>query len=145
VDVYAQELDKPDQRRPIIHAMDNRFSVVNHEGSLHPTDNAAPNYRVVKISINDPAPDHWKTILPEGKDMISGTRSSAGNFLSCPHDVMTKTRIFTLDGRQAGDRLSRARLRHQRAGSRRLEQRLLAQSRSTFRRRFIITMRPRKD
>ena len=106
VDVYAQELDEPDQKvRPIIHAMDNRFSVVNYEGDLYAlTDNEAPNYRVVKISIDDPHPSRWKTIVPEGKDVISSISIVGGKlFLSGLHDVVTQTRIFTLDGRQTGE------------------------------------------
>ncbi len=106
VDVYAQELDEPDQHiRAIIHAMDNRFSVVNYEGDLYAlTDNEAPNYRVVKISIDDPHPSHWKTIIPEGKDVISSISIVGGKlFVSGLHDVVTQTRVFTLDGKQTGE------------------------------------------
>ena len=106
VDVYAQELDEPDQKvRPIIHAMDNRFSVVNYEGDLFAlTDNEAPNYRVVKISIDDPHPAQWKTIVPEGKDVISNISIVGGKlFVTGLHDVVTQTRIFTLDGKQTGE------------------------------------------
>ncbi|MEP6686363.1 MAG: prolyl oligopeptidase family serine peptidase, partial [Verrucomicrobiota bacterium] len=105
VDVYAQELDEPDQKvRGIIHGMNNRFSVVNYEGDLFVlTDNEAPNYRVVKISIDDPHPSKWKTIVPEGKDVISNISIVGGKlFVSGLHDVVTQTRIFTLDGKETG-------------------------------------------
>ncbi len=106
VDVYAQELDKPDQKvRPVIRAIDNRFSVLNYEGDLYAlTDNEAANYRVVKISIDDPALLQWKTVVPEGKDVISSISIVGGKlFVTGLHDVITQTRIFTLDGKQIGE------------------------------------------
>ena len=105
-DVYSQELDKPDRRvRPIIHTgRDNRFSVVNHEEQiLALTDNEAPRKRVVKFLIDDPSPLNWKTIVPEGEDVISDF-SIVGDklFVSGPQGKATQTRIFTLDGTETG-------------------------------------------
>lgn len=106
IDVYSQELDKPDKRiRPIIHAMDNHFSVVNHEKDLFAlTDNEAPKNRVVKIAIDDPHPSRWTTIVPEGKDLISDI-SIVGQklFVSGVRDGVTQTRIFTLEGKEMGE------------------------------------------
>ena len=62
---------------------------MNHEDDLYAlTDNEAPNYRVVKISIDDPHPTRWKTILPEGKDVISGISIVGGRlFVSGVRDA----------------------------------------------------------
>jgi prolyl oligopeptidase len=104
-DVYAKDLRQPGAPiRPIIHGIDNRFSPTNESDNLYVmTDYQAPNYRVVKMSIADPDPQHWSNIVPEGKDVISGISIVGGKlFVTGLHDVVTETRIFTLDGHQTG-------------------------------------------
>ncbi|HEY1770575.1 MAG TPA: prolyl oligopeptidase family serine peptidase [Chthoniobacterales bacterium] len=105
VDIYAKDLRDPASPvRPIIHGIDNRFRAINHGDDLYVlTDNAAANYRVIKISIADPAPDKWQTIVPEGKDVISEFSLVGGKlFVTALHDVVTQTRIFSLEGKQVG-------------------------------------------
>ena len=105
IDIYAKDLRTPGSPiRPIIHGIDNRFLVTNFGDDLYVlTDYECPNYRVVKVKIADPQPQHWTTIVPEGKDVISGvTIVGRRLFVTGLHDVVTETRIFTLDGKQTG-------------------------------------------
>ena len=105
VDIYAQDLRSADAPiRPIVHGIDNRFEATNYGDDLYVlTDNQAENYRVVKIKMSDPAPEHWQTIVPQGKDVISAVSIVGGKlFVTGLHDVITQTRIFTLDGKPAG-------------------------------------------
>ncbi|PYY19993.1 MAG: S9 family peptidase [Acidobacteria bacterium] len=105
VDIYAKDLRKPgSELREMIHGIDSRFTPVNYDDDLYVlTDYQAENYRVVKISMNDPAPDKWQVVVPEGKDAISGISIVGGKlFVTGLHDVVTQTRIFTLDGKQTG-------------------------------------------
>ena len=105
VDIYVKDLRMADAAfRPIIHGIDNRFQPVNLEDSLYVlTDYQAENYRVVKLSLDNPAPENWQTIVPEGKDVISGISIVGGKlFITGLHDVITQTRIFTLEGKQVG-------------------------------------------
>jgi prolyl oligopeptidase len=105
VDIYMKDLRQPDSPiRPIIHGIDSRFTPVNDGDDLYVlTDYNAPNYRVMKVQIADPQPRHWTSIVPEGKDVISGISIVGGKlFVAGLHDVVTETRIFTLDGKQAG-------------------------------------------
>ena len=105
VDIYVKDLRKPDAPIvPVVHGIDNRFTAVNYGDDLYVlTDYQAENYRVVKIAIHDPAPEHWKTIVPEGKDVISEISIVGGKlFATGLHDVVTETRIFTRDGQPAG-------------------------------------------
>ena len=69
VDIYVKDLRKPDSPiRPIIHGIDNRFTPENYGDDLYVlTDYQAPNYRVVKVPIADPQPQHWTNIVPEGQ------------------------------------------------------------------------------
>jgi prolyl oligopeptidase len=105
VDVYAKDLRVADAPiKPIIHGIDNRFRVENHGDDLYVlTDYKAPKSRVIRIDMNDAMPEHWKTIVPEGKDVISSMSIVGGKlFVTGLHDVVTETRIFTLDGKPAG-------------------------------------------
>ncbi len=105
VDIYVKDLRQPDSPiRPIIHGIDNRFTPINYGDDLYVlTDYQAPNYRVVKVQIANPQPQNWTTIVPEGKNVISGVTNVGGKlFVTGLHDVVTETRIFTLDGKSAG-------------------------------------------
>ena len=105
VDIYMKDLRTPDAPiRAVIHGIDNRFSPANYGDDLYVlTDFGAPNYRVVKVPIANPDVKNWTTIVPEGKDVISGISIVGGKlFVSGLHDVVTETRIFTLDGKQMG-------------------------------------------
>jgi prolyl oligopeptidase len=105
VDIYAKDLRQANSPiRPVIHGIDNRFTPVNFGDDLYVlTDNDAPNYRVVKIEIAKSQPEHWTSVVPEGKDVISGISVVGGKlFVTGLHDVVTETRIFSLDGHQTG-------------------------------------------
>jgi len=104
-DIYAKKIRAADAPiREVIHGIDSRFTPVNYEDDLYVlTDYQADNYRVVKISIADPAPDKWRTIVPESKDAISDLSIVGGKlFVTGLHDVVTQTRIFNPDGKQVG-------------------------------------------
>ena len=105
VDLYAKDLRQPDSPiRTMVHGIDNEFYPINYEDSLYiSTDYQAPNYRVVRVDMNDPDPSKWTTIVPEGKDVISYAFVVGGKlFVTGLHDVVTQTRIYTLDGKQTG-------------------------------------------
>ncbi|HWZ81869.1 MAG TPA: prolyl oligopeptidase family serine peptidase [Terriglobales bacterium] len=106
VDFYVKDLRKAESAiRPLIRGIDNRFAPVNYGDDFYVmTDYQAPNYRVVKIETAHPEPSNWKTIVPEGKDVISDIAIVGGKlFVTGLHDVVTQTRIFTLDGKPAGN------------------------------------------
>jgi prolyl oligopeptidase len=106
VDVYAKDLRAPDASiRPVIHGIDNRFAVENHGDDFYAlTDYKAENYRVVRIHIQDPSADKWQTVVPEGKDVISDISIVGGKlFVTGLHDVVTQTRIYSLEGKQVGE------------------------------------------
>ena len=90
--------------KPVIRGIDSRFTPINYYDDLYVmTDYNAPNYRVVQVHIGDPQTQHWRTIVPEGKDVISGISIVGGSlFVTGLHDVVTETRIFTIEGKQVG-------------------------------------------
>ncbi|HLX84578.1 MAG TPA: prolyl oligopeptidase family serine peptidase [Terriglobales bacterium] len=106
VDIYVKDLRQPDSPiRPLVHGIDSRFNATNYEDDFFVlTDYQAPNYRVVKMSLAESQPQQWKTIVPEGKEVISDISIVGGKlFATGLHDVATDTRIFTLDGVHIGD------------------------------------------
>jgi prolyl oligopeptidase len=105
VDIYAQDLRTEDAPiRPIIHGIDSRFSPENYGDDLYVlTDYQAENYRIVKLNLSDPAPEHWQTIVPEGKDVIETISIVGGKlFATGLHDVISQTLIYSLEGKPAG-------------------------------------------
>jgi prolyl oligopeptidase len=106
VDVYAKDLRTPDAPiRPVIHGIDSRFLTENYGDDLYVlTDYQAEKYRVIKINMSDPSPSHWATIVPEGSDVIETFSIVGGKlFVTRLHDVITQTRVYTLDGKAAGE------------------------------------------
>jgi prolyl oligopeptidase len=105
VDIYVKDLRQPDSKvKAVIHGIDSRFTPINTYDDLYVmTDNNAPNYKVMQVHIGDPQRQHWRTIVPEGKDVISGISIVGGKlFVTGLHDVVTDTRIFSLEGKLLG-------------------------------------------
>ena len=64
----------------------------------------APNRHVFRVLLADPAREHWKEIVPEGKLAIDGV-SAAGHriFVSYLDDVHTKILQFDINGKALGE------------------------------------------
>jgi prolyl oligopeptidase len=105
VDVYTKDLRIAEAPvRPMVHGIDSRFVPENIGDDLYLlTDYQADNYRIVKLNMNRPQLEHWQTIVPEGKDVIQQMSIVGGKlFVTGLHDVVTQTRIFSLDGKPQG-------------------------------------------
>lgn len=80
----------------------NNFSVVGNDGDqiLVITDLGAPKYKLVSIDPNNADPKNWKTIIPEGKDLLEGvvTASKDGLIASYLVDASTRLRHYTKKG-----------------------------------------------
>ncbi len=106
VDVYVSDLSSPGKKfAPMIHGIDSRFSVsYAGDGNFFVlTDYKAPNGRVVKADPTNTDVDSWKTIVPEGKDVIESVSIAANKlFVSRLADVKTQTTIYALNGKRVG-------------------------------------------
>ncbi len=105
VDIYVKDLSVANAPiKPLIRGIDSRFSPENYGDDFYVlTDYQAENYRVVKVSVADPAPEHWQTVVPEGKDVIESISIVGGKlFVTGLHDVITQTQVYSLDGKPAG-------------------------------------------
>jgi prolyl oligopeptidase len=90
----------------IIPQADARLDVIGNDGPLFymKTDDAAPKGRVVVIDIRKPEKANWKTLIPEGKDVLNGVGFIGGLF-SCNYlqDAKTVVKFFNVDGKFVRD------------------------------------------
>jgi prolyl oligopeptidase len=104
VDLVFRDLTKPNQPFDIlVWGVDSRFSAEYAKGDWYVrTDYKSPNGRILRA---DPGilADEWKTIVPEGPDVIEDF-SIVGGKIYVKHlkDVKSETAVYTLDGKAAG-------------------------------------------
>ena len=104
VDIVFRDLRKKDSPFEIlVWSLDSRFRAIWAAGAWYVrTDYNAPNGRIMRA---DPGvmPEAWKTIVPEGKDVIDACSIVGGKlYVNRLKDVKTETSIYTLDGKAAG-------------------------------------------
>jgi prolyl oligopeptidase len=82
IELYVQDLQAKSPIQTIVNDIEAEFSPVFGGDALFVrTDWKAPNYRVLKVDLNNPSRDAWKEIIPEGKAVISGLSAVAGSLL----------------------------------------------------------------
>ena len=104
VDICFRDLTKPGSPfEVLVWALDSRFSTVYARGAWYVrTDYNSPNGRILRA---DPGimPEAWKTIVPEGKDVIENFSIVGGKiFVKRLKDVKSETSVYTLDGKPSG-------------------------------------------
>ena len=87
---------------PIVTNFDNEYSVVENIGNQFYvfTNYKAPRYRLVKVSLNNPAQDNWEDVLAEQKDLLEGV-SFCGNKIISNYlkNVSSKLFVHTITGK----------------------------------------------
>ena len=103
-DIVFHDLTKPDGTFEIlVWGLESRFTSFYAKGAWYvKTDYKSPNGRVL---LADPGvlPDVWKTIVPEGSDVIEDF-SIVGEkiYIERLKDVKSETTVFSLDGKPEG-------------------------------------------
>jgi prolyl oligopeptidase len=104
VDVLVKDLREPHAEIvPLVYGYDSRFrALVVGDTFYFDTDFNAPNHRIVKAEFGA-KPEQWKTIIPEGKDVLEAANVVDGRFFILRlHDVKSELSIYSLEGRPAG-------------------------------------------
>jgi prolyl oligopeptidase len=103
-DIVYRDLTKPDSPFDVlVWGLDSRFHAIYAKGAWYVrTDYKASKGKILKA---DPGvmPDVWKTIVPEGQDVIEAWSIVGGKiYVNRLKDVKTETTEYTLDGKAAG-------------------------------------------
>jgi len=104
VDIVFRDLKKPGSFFEIlVWGIDSRFAAIYASGAWFvKTDYQSPKGRILKA---DPGimPEAWKTIVPEGPDVIDEFSIVGGKiYVERLKDVQSETAIYTLEGKAAG-------------------------------------------
>jgi prolyl oligopeptidase len=104
VDIAFRDLTRPNAPfEVLVWGLDSRFSAIWFKSGWYiKTDYKSPMGRILKA---DPGimPEAWKTIVPEGKDVIQDFSIVGGKiYVKRLNQVKSETTAYTLDGKPAG-------------------------------------------
>ena len=104
VDIVYRDMTKPGAPfELLVWGLESRFHAIYAKGQWYVrTDYKASKGAILRA---DPGimPDVWKTIVPEGDDVIDAWSIVGGKiYVNRLKDVKTKTTVYTLDGKPAG-------------------------------------------
>ena len=110
--LYIQDLGdplKPDLRaplKPIVESFEASYDPIAVLGDriLVRTDKDAPLYKIIEIDLAQPERANWKTIVPEGKNLLEEAAVVGGMLvLNYLVDAKSQLRIAGLDGKISSD------------------------------------------
>ncbi len=103
-DPLAPRLDAP--VRDLVADWGAEYEFVGNDGTTWYllTTHGAPRQRLVAIDLARPQPEHWRTIVPEGRDVIDNVEIIGGRFVvKTMRDASSRLAIFAKDGRALGE------------------------------------------
>jgi prolyl oligopeptidase len=104
VDVLVEDLREPRARIvPLVYGVEAQFrELIDGDTFYVDTDLNAPNHKIVRAEFGV-KPELWKTVIPEGKDVLSEANIVADKFYVLRlKDVKSELSIYTLAGKPAG-------------------------------------------
>ena len=100
--LYFQDLRHPEKGiRPVIEEWQASYDYLGNNGSRFwfLSNDTAPRGRILEIDLENPAPEQWKDIVPQGADTIETASMINDSFiLSYMHDAWHKVVIHPLGG-----------------------------------------------
>jgi len=101
IELYVQDLQAKSPIQPIVNDIDAQFRTVFGGDALFVCTNwNAPNWRVLRVDLGNPARDAWKEVVPEGNAAISGFSAVAGSLLvTSIENVQASIVRYDADGR----------------------------------------------
>jgi len=110
--LYYADLGNPTAPRvnapvkPLMAVNDAEYWPIGNSGStlFFRTDKDAPNRKVIAVDLQNPAPDRWKTVVPERKETIENVGVIGGRIVAqYLVDVQSRLLLFGLDGAPQGE------------------------------------------
>ncbi len=87
--------------RKIANGFDYDYRVVGHTGNelVIQTNDHAPKGKIIKIDIDNPAPEHWSGLIPEEEDVLEMSAIAGGKiYTQYIKDASNRAYFYTLDG-----------------------------------------------
>lgn len=104
IDLYAKDLKNDSPVKPVVTGIDAHFVAQAEAGHLYILTNwKAPMWRVMVADLQQAEVEHWRTLIPEGKDAIENIDAVDGKLLvNYMKDAHSELRIFDMNGKQTG-------------------------------------------
>ncbi len=104
-EVHVQTLGANGKTITVAKDIPAHFSPQWNDGALWMrTDHEAPRGRIVTVDLANPAPSAWKTIVPEGEDVIDNFGFIDGKlYVTYIHDVANRIVAYAKDGTRGGE------------------------------------------
>lgn len=100
-ELYIQDITKPGNKiMQVVKGFATNNYIVDNEGTrfLVQTNLNAPNNRLVEFDLANPAPENWKDVIPETKDVVSISTAGGSIFASYMEDVKSKILQYNYSG-----------------------------------------------
>ena len=104
--LYRDLREKSGKLRELVGEWRNDYTFIGNVGTkfYFKTDDGAPKNRVITIDVTRPAAKNWKTVVPEGSDVIESARMVGGQVVvGYLKDARTVLRRYALDGKPKGE------------------------------------------
>lgn len=99
--VYYRAVDSEDDFVRLIDTPDAHYHFTGSRGTTFyfRTDLGAPRWRLIAIDIANPAREHWRELIPQGKDVLDSVRMYSGGFVvTYLEDAHHRLFLYGLDG-----------------------------------------------
>jgi prolyl oligopeptidase len=104
-ELWVKDLAADGPFTPVVRGLDASFTggIVGDDLYVR-TDWRAPRGRVLRIDLEDPAPERWVEVVPEGRGVVEGLALAGGRLLvTTLEDVVPRLRLHATDGRSLGE------------------------------------------
>jgi prolyl oligopeptidase len=83
-EILWKDLRKGGNFTTLFEGFDHEYSILDNDEDqlIVMTNHQAPNYRVVKVDPQNPAPDKWREIIPEQEELLSGVSVAGGKLFA---------------------------------------------------------------
>jgi prolyl oligopeptidase len=100
-EIHVQRLNPDGEIAPIVTGVDASFIAVDAGDALMLLTNwNAPNFRVLRVDLANPATDAWHEIIPEGGAVIESLSAIGGKLVvTTLEDVRPRVRVYEPDGK----------------------------------------------
>jgi prolyl oligopeptidase len=100
-ELYIKDLSDPKAViKPIVDHFDNDSYIIDNRDNLLiiQTNRNAPNQKIVKVDVANPAPDNWVDVIPETEHVLSASTGGGYLFANYMKDAISMVKQYDFDG-----------------------------------------------